>query len=252
VTEIDPGAGWVARSADALRDLGFTLLNSDHPAAPGGSQLLVALRSQPTLRHFDPERLTCWVAAAGRGRALPIDRQTPPGERPILWGHVHVVDRLEVENRFLTFGGTLRIADVDAGLRLVQHLSPGPIVRWGGHSQGSDALAGEIGAFFGRLIVPVDYVPGGEARLAAEPSEHLYAAFLRDTAARRRDATRRLDPDRDVQLRSWMNAEIERIRAGHPGWWEAAGRLLDDLDLGPEGFATERAAGAMPPGRSGA
>jgi hypothetical protein len=49
-----------------------------------------------------------------------------------------------------------------------------------------------------------------------------------------------------------MNAEITRIRAAHPGWWEAAGRLLDDLDLGPEGFATERAAGTLPPGRSGA
>jgi len=62
VSDIDPGAGWVARSADALRDLGFTLLNSDHPAAPGGSQLLVALRSEPTLRHFDPEALSFWVA----------------------------------------------------------------------------------------------------------------------------------------------------------------------------------------------
>jgi hypothetical protein len=241
VTDTDPGTGWVARSADALSDLGFTLLNSDRPAAAAGSQLVVALRSRPTLRHFDPELVNCWVAASGRGLVLPIDRHTPAGERAILWGHVHVVDRLEVENRFLTFGGTLRIADVDAGFRVVQHVSPGPVVRWGGHSQGSDALAGEIGAFFGRLIVPVDYVPGGEARLAAEPPEHLYAAFLRDTMARRRDATRRLDPDRDVQLRSWMNAEITRIRAAHPGWWEAAGRLLDDLDLGPEGFATERA-----------
>ena len=245
MTDTEPGAGWVAPSAEALRDLGFTLLNSDHPAAPGGSQLLVALRSRPTLRHFDPELVNCWVAASGRGLVLPIDRRTPAGERPILWGHVHVVDRLAVENRFLTFGGMLRIADVDAGFRVVQHVSPGPVVRWGGHSQGSDALAGEIGAFFGRLIVPVDYLAGGEARLAAEPPEHLYAAFLRDTMARRRDATRRVDPDRGIQLRSWTSAETARIRGVHPAWWEAAGILLDDLDLGPEGFATERAAQAQ-------
>ncbi|MCI0584878.1 MAG: hypothetical protein L0227_18645 [Chloroflexi bacterium] len=252
MTDIDPGAGWVARSADALRDLGFTLLNSDHPASPGGSQLVVALRSQPTLRHFDPELLTCWVAAAGRGRPLPIDRHTHAGERAILWGHLHVVDRLGVENRFLTFGGPLRIADIDASLRVVQHLSPGPVVRWGGHSQGFDALAGEIGAFFGRLIVPVDYLDGGEARLAAEPPEHLYAAFLRDSAARRREATRRVDPDRDSQLRSWIGAETSRIRGSQPGWWEAAGTLLDDLDLGPEGFATERALAGRAPGSKGA
>jgi len=90
--------------------------------------------------------------------------------------------------------------------------------------------------------------------LAAEPSEHLYAAFLRDTAARRRDATRRVDPDRDIQLRSWISAETARIRGVHPAWWEAAGILLDDLDLGPEGFATERAAQARAgrgPGESG-
>jgi len=244
VNDIDPAADWAAATADALRDLGFTLLHSDRPAAGGGSQLLVALRDRPTERHFDPEQVTCWVAASGRGRAVPVDRRTPPGEGSILWGHVHVVDRLGVENRFLTFGGPLRIADVDAGLRVVQHVSPGPVVRWGGHSQGFDALAGEIGAFFGRLIVPVDYLTGGEARLAAEPPEHLYTAFLRDTMARRRDATRRVDPDRDVQLRSWISAETARIRGAHPAWWEAAGILLDDLDLGPEGFATERAAEA--------
>lgn len=244
-TDIEPGAGWLARSTDALRDLGFTLLNSEHPAAPDGSQLLVALRDRPTLRHFDPEQLTCWVAAAGRGIALPIDRHTPAGERRILWGHVHVVDRLEVENRFLTFGGTLRIADVGPGLRVVQHVSPGTVVRWGGHSQGSDALAGEIGAFFGRLIVPVGAMPAGEARLAGEPPEHLYAAFLRDDAARERGARLRLDPERDIRLRSWLRAEAARVRSVHANWWAAAGQLLDDLDLGPEGLATERLVAAQ-------
>jgi hypothetical protein len=234
-------------AADTLRDLGFTLLNSDQPAAAGGSQLLVALRAEPTLRHFDPERVDCWVAAAGRGRALPIDRRSAPGDRVILWGHVHVSDRLRVENRFLTFGGRLQVADVTPDLRIVRHVSPGPVVRWGGHSQGLDLLAGEIGAFFGRLIVPVDYLPGGEARVSAEPPEHLYAAFLRDAAARRRDARRRLrrrafDPDRGDPLGPWISREIDRVRTSQPAWWSAGGQLLDDLDLGPEGLTSERAA----------
>jgi hypothetical protein len=243
-----PVGDWAPTAAEALRDLGFTLLNSDRPAAEGGSQLLVALRDAPTLRHFDPERISCWVAAAGRGHPASIDRTTPAGERTLLWGHLHVVDRLEVENRFLTFGGELRIADVTPALRVVQHASPGPVVRWGGHSQGSDPLAGELGAFFGRLIVPVDYLPGGEARVSAEPPQHLYAAFLRDVAARRHAAALRRtkgggDPDQGDLLGPWMNAEIARVRAHQPAWWEAAGRLLDDLDLGPEGLASERAAG---------
>lgn len=239
-----------AAAAAALQDLGFTLLDSDHPAAPGGARLLVALRDRPTLRHFDPEGVTCWVAAGGRGRTLSIDRRTPPGDRTVLWGHVHVVDRLGIENRFLTFGGSLEVADIDASFRVAIHRSPGPVVRWGGHSQGSDALAGEIGAFFGRLIVPVGGLPGGEARLAATPPEHLYAAYLRDAVARRREASDRgaiprgelgqADP-----LAGWERTESRRVMAERPDWWDAAGRLLDDLDLGPEGLTSEREAAAI-------
>lgn len=247
VTHTDLAPDWAEEAAEVLRDLGSTLRNSDRPAAPAGPQLVVALRDRPTLRHFDPELVTCWVAANGRGRPLAIDRATATGPRNILWGHIHVIDRLGVENRFLSFGGSLGIADVGPDLRVVRHASPGPIVRWGGHSQGLDPLAGEIGAFFGRLIVPVDFSPGGEARLASEPPEHLYAAFLRDAAARDRDATHRraallhMDPDRGDSLGPWIRAEIARLSTQHASWWEAAGRLLDDLDLGPEGLTSERA-----------
>ena len=230
---------WAAAAAAALASLGFTLINSDRPGALGGSMLLAALRAKPTLRHFDPEVITCWVAAEGRGRPLGIDRAAPIGDREIEWGHVHVVDRLGVENRFLTFGGRLRVADVDAELRVVEHASPGPIVRWGGHSQGSDPLAAEIGAFFGRLIIPVDYLPGGEARLAAEPAEHLYAAFLRDVDGRRRRARQRQEDrsleDRGDPLGPWIGGEIARVRDTKPGWWSAAGALLHDLGLEPGG-----------------
>jgi hypothetical protein len=222
----DPGT-WLATAAGELSTLGFTLINADRPSAAEGSQLLVALRDRPTLRHFDPELITCWVAQAGRGHPLTIDRAAPAGDRDIAWGHVHVVDRLEVENRFLTFGGPVRIADAAAGLRAVQHTSPGPIVRWGGHSQGSDALAGEIGAFFGRIIVRVDYPPGGEARIAAEPPASLYAAFLADRSRHLGSASSTEgDP-----LSGWIRGEASRIRSRDPDCWAAGGRLLQELDL---------------------
>jgi hypothetical protein len=232
------GEPWIRAAAETVASLGFTLLNSDQPAATGGPRLVVALRAAPTLRHFDPEVVTCWVAAAGRGRPLSIDRKFESGERVIAWGHVHVIDRLGIENRFLTFGGQVRVGDVDADLRIVEHASPGPIVRWGGHSQGSDLLAAEIGAFFGRLIVPVDYLPGGEARIAAEPAGHLYAAFLHDVDARRRGSSERhaargFESDPDDPLLPWVRHEMTRIRAGHPDWWAAGETLLDDLGLGP-------------------
>jgi hypothetical protein len=218
---------WIAEAAEDLRDLGFTLLNSDRPTAPGGSQLLAALRDRPSLRHFDPERISCWVAAAERGRALVIDRASPAGARTILWGHLHVVDRLGIENRFLTFGGAIGVADVDPGLRLVRQASPGPIVRWGGHSQGSDPLASEIGAFFGRLIVPVDYLPGGEARVAATTAGCLYAAFLADQSGHHKAPA---SDDRDP-VNAWLRTEAARVRIQDPACWTAGEELLRDLGL---------------------
>ena len=233
---------WARAAAEVVSSLGFTLVNSDRTATAGGPRLLVALRSRPTLQHFDPEVMTCWVAAEGRGRSLSIDRETEPGDRLIAWGHIHVIDRLGIENRFLTFGGQIRVGDIDPELRVVEHASPGPIVRWGGHSQGSDALAGEIGAFFGRLIIPVDYVPGGEARVAAEPAGHLYGAFLHDVEARRHgpadsQAARDFDSDQDDPFGPWIRREIARIRVEHPDWWAAGATLLQDLGLGPDGIA---------------
>lgn len=219
---------WAHAAAVELAALGFTLINSDRPAAIDGSQLLVALRDKPTLRHFDPELVTCWVAAAGRGKPLRVDRRSLPGDQAILWGHVHVVDRLGVENRFLTFGGPLRISDVDTALRVVQLASPGPVVRWGGHSQGSDPLAGEIGAFFGRLIVPVDYLPGGEGRIAAEAPAGLYAAFLKDRVAHHGTDRGGGDPD---PLLAWLRGEAARIRDHDPFAWSAGETLLRDLGL---------------------
>jgi hypothetical protein len=232
MTDPAPTDGWIAGASQSLATLGFTLLNSDRPGAPGGSQLLVALRDRPTLEHFDPELITCWVAAEGRGRPLTVDRVTPAGERLVQWGHIHVKDRLGVENRFLSFGGSLRIADVTSGFRVVQHLSPGPVVRWGGHSQGLDPLAGEIGAFFGRLIVPVDFTPGGEAMIAAAPAAHLYAAFLVDRAevAHGAEVMRSGGDDRDP-LTAWLRAESSRIRGHDPDAWAAGERLLRELDL---------------------
>ncbi|MBI2762407.1 MAG: hypothetical protein HYX54_01430 [Chloroflexi bacterium] len=250
---------WIGPSAGLLEDLGFTLFNSNQPSAAGGAQLLAALRAHPTLRHFDPETVTCWRAAAGRGRALTLDRRSSTANREILWGQIHVTDRFGIENRFLTFGGSLQVADASPEMRLVRHASPGPIVRWGGHSQGSDALAGEIGAFFGRLIIPIDYLPGGEERVTAEPAEHLYAAFLRDAEARRREAAGRHPTAHGGSAGGapsdpWLRAEITRVRAARPAWWASAGRLLDDLNLGPDGFETERAeawqAADMPAGSS--
>lgn len=231
----DPG-GWPTAAAALLSDLGFSLINSDRPRARGGAHLLVALRDEPTLRHFDPELLTYWAPLEPHAAQVGLDRYAlerrpaPPWPRPVLWGHVHVIDRLEVENRFLTFGGQLRLAVVSPGLSILDLVSPAPIVRWGGHSQDTDPLATEIGAFFGRLIVPVDYQAGVERRVAAEDPEAVYAAFLAWADARL-DRIAAATGSRS-SLQSWIDHEEQRLRAARPEVVARGRELLASLQLG--------------------
>jgi len=222
--------GWAGPAAALLAGLGFTLINS-HRGAATGSHLLVALRDRPSLAHFDPEVVAFYEPADGRGRLATLERHTigTAPERPVLWGHVHLVDRLNIENRFLTFGGRLRITAADPETTILDLQSPGPIVRWGGHSQGSDDLAGEIGAFFGRLIVPVDQRPGAESRIDALRPEVLYAVFVLDLGARRLAA--RAHGVAWGELDGWLSVERLRLRADE-GTYLAAKLFLADHMLG--------------------
>ena len=224
-------APWAIETGEVLAHLGFSLLDGDRPEAPGGCHLMVAFRATPTERHFDPEEVACWVAASGRGVAFRFARKDAALDRTLLWGHVHVVDRFEIENRFLTFGGRLRTTALDATTTVADLTSPGPIVRWGGHSQGSDPLAAEVGAFFGRLIVPVEEVPGAEARLSETPALVLYATFLRSIAARLAHTPDVTPGGPTDPLGSWRIAETSRLRAHEPDAWAAAGELLTELGL---------------------
>jgi hypothetical protein len=227
----DP-SGWAEATGRLLADLGFSLVNSDRPGAPGGSNLLVAFRDRPTLRHFDPEIASFWVATGGRGRVATFDRKSHvPSELAVSWGSVRIVDRLRVENRFLMFGGVWRARALDRHETVVALRSPGPIVRWGGHSQGADPLAGEIGAFFGRIMVPVDFEPGAEAELAATTPAVLYAAFVRH--ARARVAASAAFRTTEPVLDRWLTAEATRLAATNPEAWAASPDLLVDLGLSP-------------------
>jgi hypothetical protein len=228
------GEAWPAPAAGLLANLGFTLINGSQPGTRG-SHLLVALRSQPTLRHFDPEAVTFYEPAGAKARPATVDRslalQRPA--RRVLWGHVHVVDRLAEENRFLTFGGVLRAAEIREGqedLIVLDLLSPGPILRWGGHSQGTDALTGAIGAFFGRLIVPIDFTLGVEARVDGVSPEVLYAAFLMDLADR--SAAARRSRSSAGELDAWTRAEFGRVHRSQETS-AAAEQLLVEVGLRP-------------------
>ena len=102
-------------------------------------------------------------------------------------------------------------------------------MRWAGHSQGVDFLVDEVGAFFARLMVPVDYQPEAETRVAAADPEALYAVFL-EHSIDRLHRSRRLR-DADPQTARWLEREGRRLQREAPRHWAEGLELLDWLEL---------------------
>jgi hypothetical protein len=210
--------------AERVRQWGF-LAHPDLPDGPGPAFLLVALRPAPTLQHYDPEAVDYWVTEAGRGRRRTLTHDAPmPRSEDFSWGLIRLVDRLGVSNEYVTFGGHLDAAAID-DVVVAAFASPAPLLRRGGHSQGLDPGADAVGAFFGRIMVAVDFRPGFEEAFAAADPLTRYAAFVRDAETRRcrGGAGARLD-HQDVRL---IRNEAVRLQASHPAKWEAGAALLE-------------------------
>lgn len=211
-----------------LAEWGF-LANPDLPNGPGPGYLLVALRPEPTFRHYDPALVEYWESRSGRGVRATLAATSPmPVAHGFTWGTIEVVDRLGVRNEWLTFGGQVSAASVD-GMVVVVLASPAPLLRRGGHSQGWDRGADSLGAFFGRLMVAVDYAPGFEGLAAAATPRARYAAFIADLVSRftRSSALR----SSEGALWQLIEHEASRLREEHPDDWTAGGALLEASGL---------------------
>jgi hypothetical protein len=213
-------------AARRLADWGFQA-EPDLPDRPGPAYLLVAIRDAPTLRHYDPELVEYWVAQQGRGVRRALDRSTRlPLEADFSWGLIRIIDRLEVSNEYVTFGGHLSAAEVD-GMTVAVFTSPAPLLRRGGHSQGWDHGAASLAAFFGRLIVAVDFTPGFEARAAAVDPITRYSAFIGDLVARYRRSSVLRDQHADLWI--LLQSEARRLERDHPTEWAAGADLARSL-----------------------
>ncbi len=215
-----------AEAARLLADWGF-LAEPDLPDRPGPAYLLVAMRDTPTFRHYDPELVEYWVSEGGRGARRTMDRGTPlPVEREFSWGLIRITDRLDVTNEYVTFGGRLSAADVD-GMTVAVFTSPAPLLRRGGHSQGWDHGAASLAAFFGRMIVAVDFTPGFEARAAAVDPITRYSAFIGDLVGRYRRSPLLRDQHADLWL--LLRSEANRLERDFPAAWAAGAELAKNL-----------------------
>jgi hypothetical protein len=231
----DPAATWSdgvitpTEGARFVADLGFELVHGDRPDRPAGANLIVALRETPSLHHFDPETLTYWSAEGGRGVRRDLDRTSAPPDHPAAWGAVVVTDRLGVSNTFLTFGGAIRVAEIDPATRIVVLGSPAPIMRVGGHSQGKDVRADEVGAFFGRLRAAVGADVEMEGRVLATPPLVLYTALIADVRARIEEHHSLGDarPGYDA----WSHEELRHLEERAPADLAAGRALLATLGI---------------------
>jgi hypothetical protein len=217
-------------AAERLARLGFVVVGGSHSEEAGTAQLLVALRSRPTLEHFDAELVEHWAAIGGRGRLVEITRAAAiPLQGPFSWGTIRAVDRVEAFNSFLSFGGEVTVAALDPDTTIVVFESPAPIVRSTGHSQSVDPLTGEVGAFFARMKVPIDFSPGAEQRIAALSPRALHAAML--AALQRRYARTEALREAHPAIAAWASREARRMREEHLADWEAGAQLTADFDL---------------------
>jgi hypothetical protein len=216
-----------AVAAPLLADLGF-LASPDLPDRAGPAYLLVAIRSVPTKRHYDPEAVEYWRTVGDRGVRQTLDSATPlPLATDFSWGLIRIVDRLDVTNEYLTFGGALRAATVD-GAVIATFTSPVPLLRRGGHSQAIDPGADAVGAWFGRVLLAVDYVPGFERAIANADPTARYAAFLSDVTERSQRGPLR---DTEPELAVLLGREARRIQTADPAAW-ADGLELRQRALG--------------------
>jgi hypothetical protein len=188
---------------------------------------MVALRDEPTHRHYDPDSVEFWINSGEpgheRGSRMRIRRTTRmPVARPFSWGLIRIVDRLAVSNEYVGFGGWLSAAEVD-GMTVCVFSSPAPILRRGGHSQIADPGCFDLAAWFGRVMIAVDYTPGFEARVAAASPLGRYCAFV-DDFTERREGCPELQA-RDQRLWQILRGESSRLRLDQPEAW-AEGREI--------------------------
>lgn len=216
----------IAQAASLLAHWGF-VAEPDLPDRPGPAYLLVALRDGPTLEHYDPELVEYWVSEAGRGTKRVLTRASRlPIEADFSWGVIRIVDRLGVSNEYVTFGGHLSAAEVD-GMTVAVFTSDAPLLRRGGHSQGWDEGADALAAFFGKLLVAVDFTPGFEARAAALDPLTRYSAFVADLVARYRKAP--VLREQHAELWLLLQTEARRMAIDHPAEWAAGTALMEGL-----------------------
>ena len=174
-----------------MENWGYYLLPQSHPDSPGYTGLLVAIRKQPTEKHFDPQAMRLrlrdkydqakWTTL-GLHSPLELPIKTSIHVCP---GEVILRDRTDKRADFFVFGGSLEAVSVP-GETVYSLRSPAPILRLTDDPESvPDQFASETEALIGELRVRWGSDEEGFARRLAQVDPfQFYLATLQAILAR--------------------------------------------------------------------
>lgn len=153
---------------------GYYLLPKSHPDSPGYTGLLVAIREQPTEKHFDPQTIrlrlrdkhneATWTTL---GLHSPVELSIKASLHACP-GQVMLRDRTDKRTNFFVFGGSLEAVSVP-GETVYSIRSPAPILKLTDDLESvPDQLASETEALIGELEVKWGANEEGFARRLAQ------------------------------------------------------------------------------------
>lgn len=165
-----------------MEDWGYYTLEKPHPGSHGYSGLVVAIRKQPTVKHFDPETVHLYLRdeyGLPKGTTLSLISPLDGDTAHVCPGIIRLQDRAGEEVDFYTFGGSLETA-VRPDEMVVVVRSPAPILELTDKEETvQDELAAETGALLGQVEINwLDDEEGFSHRLAEIDPLQLYKATL--------------------------------------------------------------------------
>lgn len=116
---------------EQMKNWGYYLFPKPYPQCPGCNELWIAIRKQPTGKHFDPETLYLRLREAdGVARWKKLSLLTPLEDlHHVCPGPVTLHDRFNKRVDFFTFGGSLETTmSPDSGEDVYALKSPAPIL----------------------------------------------------------------------------------------------------------------------------
>lgn len=138
-----------------MQNWGFAVLHPVHRRSPGFRILAVAMRAVPTQAHFDPEALLLPVFGEGQLERATVWRRESALFQPIQVhpGPIGVVDRLNKQLNFFSYGGVLQVVHDSPGCTIYILASNAPILSLGARLtlELEDQLAAESEALLARL-----------------------------------------------------------------------------------------------------